>query len=112
MTHIMVYIAELGKGQADVILREPETRTIYSNSTIVGAEVFGSPFDALVELNSIHPIKPEENVTIYETEVLEKYLLRVNIGETNNTRIFSTIPLVLDKKCTMAVGKLVEYLNK
>ena len=112
MKEITVYIAELGKGQADVILREPETSTFYNSLTIVGTEVFGSPFDALVELNSMRGIKPEEDITIYQTKVLDRDLLRVHVGETKNTHIFSTIPLVLDKKCTMALGSLVQYLHK
>ena len=112
MKEIMVYVAEFGKGHADVILREPETSTIYNSLTIYGTEVFGSPYDALVELNSIRAIKPEEDITIYETKVLDRDLLRISVGGTINTHIFSSIPLVLDKKCTMCLGALVQYLIK
>ena len=111
MKERMVYVAELGD-PGDVILRELETMVFGNSLTIVGTEVFGSPFDALVELNYTHGIKPEQNITIYETKVLDKYLTKIDIGETCNTHIISTLELILDKKCTMTLGALVRYLKK
>lgn len=104
----LYYIAILGGKDPNIITRSVRDNDKFG-STIVGVEVFNTPFDAIRSLHEEYKrISPVDTVSIYNSYISQNDIITVD--KNGESHIYATVDLTFNKVQDMVLGAVANYL--